>query len=333
MQILLFSRRRFGIVWAFYFLNCILLTLVAFFRRPPPEFIGYIRPRSYPCAFESPWPITSTNRDAILFYATHWKPGLQLSLVSLLSTGTRCRIVLFVPGDFEANGVFMRLVKQFDIEIVRDCGIHKNFLPHGHLLRYECEEKWIAQNLHSLDRVMHSDSYDVFFQGDPFQPVIPHDKILLVKEDFAISQCDWNTQWIKECFGRATWNKIRDNNIICTGVIAGNASEYMRMVQYMRMRPEWTECWDDSQDQPILNNLLWTGAFAVHQFEFVYIGCFNGIFTMHWCQGAQELNFTGDNLLRTPNGDLPFLLHQYNRYQRVINALTEKCKMNSFPQV
>jgi hypothetical protein len=62
----------------------------------------------------------------------------------------------------------------------------------------------------------------VFFQGNPFQPVIPHDMLLLVKEDFAISQCDWNTQWIKECFERETWGKIRDNNIICIEIIAGN---------------------------------------------------------------------------------------------------------------
>jgi hypothetical protein len=134
------------------------------------------------------------------------------------------------------------------------------------MLRYQCEADWIGPRIRVLDRVMHSDSYDVFFQGDPFQPVIPRDKILLVMEDMQIADCDWNTQWIKECYGRSTWNRIKENNIVCTGIIAGSASEYVRLVRYMRMRPEWVECWDESKDQPIFNNLLWTGAFDVHGF-------------------------------------------------------------------
>jgi hypothetical protein len=225
------------------------------------------------------------------------------------------------------------LALKYAIEIVRSCKGREGVELFGHMLRYECEEQWIEQNLNSLDRVIHSDSYDVFFQGDPFQPSIPYDKLLLVQEDFAISQCDWNTQWIKECFGRETWYKIRDNNIICTGIIAGSASEYMRMAKYMRMRPEWRVCWDASQDQPILNHLLWTGAFAVHHFTFNFTGCFDGIFTMHWCQGERPLRFTPDNAMRTPNGDLPFVLHQYNRYQQAIDTLTQRCGMASFPHV
>jgi hypothetical protein len=105
------------------------------------------------------------------------------------------------------------------------------------------------------------------------------------------------------------------------------------MVKYMRIRPEWKECWDASQDQSIFNNLLWTGAFKVHGFEFLYTGCFDGIFTMHWCQGGEPLRFTEQNVLKTPNGDLPFILHQYDRYQEAIDVLTGQCKLPTFPHV
>jgi hypothetical protein len=107
---------------------------------------------------QSAWPVSSTSRDAILFYETHWRPGLELTLASLISTGTRCRIVLFVPPDFEAVGWLLCLAKQYDIEIVKSCKGKEGFEPFGHMLRYECEEQWIAQNLHFLDRVIHSDS-------------------------------------------------------------------------------------------------------------------------------------------------------------------------------
>jgi hypothetical protein len=203
------------------------------------------------------------------------------------------------------------------------------------MLRYECEARWIADNLPALDRVMHCDSYDVFFQGDPFQPIVPFDKILLVKEDMQILMCDWNSKWLMECYGKVVWEHIKQNNVICTGIIAGSASEYLRLVTYMRRRPEWRVCWDNSKDQPVLNYLLWTGAFALHGFNFTFTGCFNGIFTMHWCQGygSTSLNLNDRRSVVTPKGDVPFVLHQYNRYQQMIDYLLRQCGMNPFPKV
>jgi hypothetical protein len=181
---------------------------------------------------------------------------------------------------------------------------------------------------------MHCDSYDVFFQGDPFQPVVPFDKILLVKEDMQILMCDWNSKWLMECYGKAMWEHIKQSNVVCTGIIAGNASEYLRLVNYMRRRPEWRICWDSSKDQPIFNHLLWTGAFAFHGFNFTFTGCFSGIFTMHWCQGygSTALNLNAELSVVTPRGDVPFVLHQYNRDQQMIDYLLRQCSMNLFPK-
>jgi hypothetical protein len=178
------------------------------------------------------------------------------------------------------------------------------------MLRYEYERDWLVRNEGTVDRIIHSDSYDVFFQGDPFRDFVPYDRILLVKEDLLILSCDWNSQWIQECYGRQTWFEIRSNNIICTGVICGNATQYLRLIKFMISRPEWDTCWDESKDQPIFNNLLWSGILEKQGFLFNFTDCYNGIFTMHWCQGSPQISLNEQNLVVTRKGDVPFLLHQ-----------------------
>jgi hypothetical protein len=268
-----------------------------------------------------------------MFYATTYKPGLVLALYSLVSTGTNCRIILFVASDFSAKASFFEFAQRYAVEIVEHCDATSDLPPFGHMLRYEYEEMWLQENAQDVDRVIHCDSYDVFFQADPFQDVIPFDRLLLVREELLIAHCDWNSQWMKECYGRRVWEAIKDNNVICTGLIAGNAGEYRRLLSLMRARPEWQFCWDTSKDQPILNRLLWTGVFKENKFLFDYTDCHHGIFTMHWCQGDEPIQFNTQNLLATPQDDVPFLLHQYNRYQTAIDHLAEQCGIGSFPHV
>jgi hypothetical protein len=221
-------------------------------------------------------------------------------------------------------------VAQFHVEIVAGCVTKDSRRLFGHMLRYEYEAEWLRQNSADVDRVIHSDSYDVFFQADPFRDFVPRDRILLVKEDLMIAECDWNSQWIQECYDKPTWFAIRNNNIICTGVICGSASEYLRMITFLISRPEWRRCWDESKDQPIFNNLHWSGVLRDQGFEFNYTNCFNGIFTMHWCQGDRPFRVNDQNLVITPLGDVPFLLHQYNRFQKIIDHLAAKCHMVPF---
>jgi hypothetical protein len=240
--------------------------------------------------------------------------------------------VLFTAHEFSPTRQFSTIVKKFGVELIPDCDPRDGRPLHGHMLRYEFEADWINDNLDQIDRIMHSDCYDVFFQGDPFCDFAPFDHIRLVKEDQLISQCDWNSNWIKQCYNNDTWYHIRDYNVICTGIITGNATQYLRLIRFMMHLPEWRRCWDSSKDQPIFNNLHWTGIFEAHDFTFSYTDCFHGLFTMHWCQREKPIRFTPENLLLTPMGDVPFLLHQYNRYQRVIDDLTRKCKMSTFAQ-
>lgn len=74
------------------------------------------------------------------------------------------------------------------------------------------------------NRVWMVDVRDTYFQADPFTFVdikSPSFHIFHGQEAFPISQCGWNSGWIKDCFGQAMLNQVGKNTIICSGVSVG----------------------------------------------------------------------------------------------------------------
>jgi hypothetical protein len=271
-----------------YFINIMVISIMNLVRQRAPGQPGH----QCGCSMNLSGPVSSSRRDVIMFYASHFKPGLVVTLASLVSTGTKCRIVLFVSREFEPDARFQSLVSKYKIELIENCSATWGRRLVGHMLRYEYERAWLDRHLHEIDRVIHSDSYDVFFQGDPFQEtVVPRDRLVLVKEELLIFGCDWNSNWLKACYGNDTWHLIKANNVICTGFISGNAAEYLRLIKFMMKRPEWDRCWGNSNDQPIFNYLHWMGILAAQEFTFQYTDCFHGVYTMHWCLVDNPIKF------------------------------------------
>ena len=68
------------------------------------------------------------------------------------------------------------------------------------------------------------DVRDTYFQADPFTFVdikTPSFHVFHGQEAFPISQCGWNSGWIKDCFGTEMVNQVGKNTIICSGVSVG----------------------------------------------------------------------------------------------------------------
>jgi hypothetical protein len=282
-----------------YFLHVLVISVMNLVHQAAPAHAGY----QYGCVMNLSGPVSSSRRDVIMFYASHFKPGLVVTLASLVSTGTKCRIVLFVPRSFQPDTRFRSVVSKYKIELMENCSATRGRRLVGHMLRYEYERAWLDKHLHEIDRVIHSDSYDVFFQGDPFQEtVVPRDRLVLVKEELLILGCDWNSNWLKACYGNDTWHIIKENPVICTGFMSGNAAEYLRLIKFMMDRPDWDRCWDNSKDQPIFNYLHWMGILAAQEFTFEYTDCFHGVYTMHWCLQDRPIKFNYKGLFITQRG-------------------------------
>jgi len=85
-------------------------------------------------------------------------------------------------------------------------------------------------------RVWMADVRDSYFQLDPFA-MLPAGQagFLTFKgvEDKLIRDCGWNGKWIEDCFSRSTYDRVANNQIICSGVSMGDTSsvyEYLGLM-------------------------------------------------------------------------------------------------------
>ena len=279
-----------------------------------------------PCHFLPPHSPCSTRRDVILMYGTNTHNGLFLAVKSLRATGSNCRVVILVPSSFNASNTFLKFAEEYDIEIYSNCNMMRNDLTIPHMLRYEYESKWLNEHINEIDRVIHADGYDVFFQSDPFIAINDTKGLIFIQEEINILQCEWNANWIIDCYGRTSFSSISMNFIICSGVILGSAKEYLRFVMYMIERPEWTRCWSESMDQPIVNYLVYSGLLTDMGIDYKLFSCNDNVLNMQWClyEKTPEISSMGYTL--SPNGkNTPAILHQYNRFSEHMEYLGGLC--------
>lgn len=277
------------------------------------------------CIMNVSEPVNSTRRDVVLFFTSSLGRGLTMSLISLRSTGSKCRIMLFITPSIRLYPKDIKLFNSLEVEIVKyRRNKNKTFVPH--MLRYECEQEWLSKNINDVDRVLHSDAFDVFFQGDPFSRHISHDSLTFVVEPHQFRSCGWNLAWISRCYGESGFRKLSHRFIICSGSIAGPAKSYLKLIDLMIRQKEWDTCFDNSLDQPILNYLVWRGYVSKAKINYTFSGCTGGFFTAQWCILDKTPKYNKHNQVVTVDGDVPSFIHQYNRFPDLTKNLFKKCR-------
>ena len=288
-------------------------------------------PRSIFCDFNSSTHSRSSLRDVVFLFATSFAPGLELCIRSLRSTGAGCRIVLFLSPGFPETPEFLNLIEGASVELVRNCdsGPNRPLVPH--MLRFEYERKWLRSHDGEVNRIFHTDSFDVFFQGDPFAGYISDNSLQFVVEPHQIRSCGWNLAWMNACYGQEMGKEMRNKFIICSGSISGDAHAYEKLLDLMISQREWKKCWDPSMDQPILNYLVWSGAVRRRGIKYKFTGCDDGFFTVQWCVLDRQEKMNEYGQLISEHGSVPSYIHQYNRLQSLSDNLYDKCGMTRQP--
>jgi hypothetical protein len=283
--------------------------------RPPPV-------PSY-CDFNFTSRAVGSPSDALFLYSSSFVPGLELALRSFRSTCLLCRIVLFGDSNFATNGRQSLLLGTLHVELITTCVDAKNRSSVPHMFRYECIQSYLESH-GGIRRVFHSDAHDVFFQGNPFAALSPT-HLSFVVEPHCIRTCGWNLNWLMQCYGGRVMGGMTNRFIVCSGSIGGPAGEFLKLIALMVGQREWATCWGHSFDQPILNQLLWSGEVARAGIKYQLGGCDAGVYTMQWCVIEREVLMNADNVVVSRVGTRPFLLHQYNRIQNFDAHLFEKC--------
>jgi hypothetical protein len=269
----------------------------------------------------------SSDRDVIFMYGTSYHSGLELALRSLHATGCRARTILFVGPEFVLTQEQSQLFESLRVEIIPDCGpIHPHTQLVPHMARYHYEYNWLVNHSGLVDRVLHTDAYDIFFQGDPIATAIKRDYLNFVVEPHFIRACGWNLNWFKECFGRLVYD-FMDKFIICSGSISGNAEYYKKLIELMLSVPQWTSCYRSSKDQPILNYLVWSGNVSEAGIKYRFTGCDGGFMTLQWCIVNKVVRFNEHGQVLSPSNVVPAYLHQYPRLEELKKYLFAACGM------
>lgn len=270
----------------------------------------------------------SSPRDAILLYGTKLTSGLHLTIKSIRSTGSMARVILLTPKRSYFSSEDIKLLDKYKVELYDDYFIPLNQKVVPHMLRFNHELKWLMEREQDIDRILHTDSYDIFFQDDPFKNIF-HDDLIFVLEPHFIRNCGWNLNWFSQCYGENITRKYHNNFIICSGSIAGSVSNYVKLLKLMTTQPEWQKCYSPSNDQPILNYLMWSGKIDEAGIKYHFTGCNGGFMTIKWCVVNDQVKFNENGYVLSPSLSIPSYLHQYNRIQSLNNYLFKTCEITT----
>lgn len=275
------------------------------------------------CAQQPPSEFSS-KRDVVFLFGTGFCRGLEIALKTLRYAGCRARVVLFTVPELMNDKKAVKLMNQLDIEVISNCQ-SKHMVPH--MIRYNYEYDWLLNHTGQVDRVLHADSYDIFFQSDPFAEAISEKYLTFVVEPHVIQSCGWNLAWFTQCFGERETARFKSNFIICSGTIGGGVEHYVKLLRLMIESPWWKSCYQESFDQPILNHIVWSGDADNAGIKYRFTGCDGGIMTVQWCVINQKVRFNDCNQVLSPSNGVPALVHQYPRLEPLATHLFTECRL------
>jgi hypothetical protein len=212
-------------------------------------------------------------------------------------------------------------------------------------------------------RVWMIDLRDSFFQKDPFEFINPDTTVLHVfngVESKTISQCGWNSGWIKDCFTSPILEQVGSNKIICSGVVAGTmdvAWEYISIMKEIlsgrplnkeimnnylslsNIQPKFPTCERNGVDQGAHNVVIYknylNSLFAESSNNIPSISASTSV-VKQWSQSNTPVcNMQGkvcivkgsskNNIqVINPKGDTVHVVHQYDRFPELQKALFAK---------
>lgn len=210
--------------------------------------------------------------------------------------------------------------------IINDSHKILDIIPHSY--RYYLYADYLKNNL-QYRSILLSDVRDVIFQENPFSE-LPSDFLYLFNEDANVKVQDeeFNSFWLKYFYGDESFNKIKNNNIICSGTILGSQIRIIEIInlintEILRLKKEQrTDIKTHTPDQGIVNwlyNQPNNRFFEIKKSGDIIatVGC-----SIYKPQATDQI--TADNEFIYVNGKKPCVIHQYDRspvFSEIISKL------------
>jgi len=149
-------------------------------------------------------------------------------LASLFNIGYRGDVCLFFHDiDLET----LRALRAYGVIVVNGRSFvrsERNLLSSRFLMYLE----FLSRQHDRYDRVMLTDIRDVVFQSDPFAG-LGDVSIIFAREPVLIRECPINTAWVRDAYGEAVYDNIKDYWASCAGTTVGTTSGILEYLAAM----------------------------------------------------------------------------------------------------
>jgi hypothetical protein len=220
------------------------------------------------------------------------------------------------------------------LRFFHDCDIEPVFITHQNpvvrsapkLSRYYFYQQWLTKHIDEVDRVLHTDTFDVIFQSDPFRPTINESKLYFTIEPVVLRDSWWTANWITQCYGLSVIRKFSDRPVSCSGVTVGGAVPFLKYLGILLGNEKWTTCFGHSLDQAHHNYLWYNGNFSNQGLEIEGLDCNSEFLTMHFCCKRGKCTWRPDGVIVGNDTNVePVLVHQYNRWKNLTARNSVMC--------
>lgn len=279
------------------------------------------------CVPQVPPETFSTRRDVIFNTVVKRNTGLAPCLLSIRSCGCQARIIILTDDSHTFDEVTYKVILYVGAEIV----VHKNVqwgqgAGIADELRLSWMRQWLAVHHTEVDRCLHADAFDVLYFRDPFGYLVEDGKMTFVKEGKQI-YAEWtNMHWLRNCYGNGHLSGITHEMVVCSGTVAGVTAQFRKYLDIMlHGESNHLKC---QEDQPQLNYMLYTGHFSENGLSYTFRTC-NDVVTVETCM-FKTVDFKGINTIRSPNGSVPVMVHQFPHRECFVGLANQTCNVSNF---
>jgi hypothetical protein len=166
--------------------------------------------------------------------------------------------------------------------------------------------------LADYDYVLCVDGKDIVFQQDP-STWMSQNGLHVTEEHLTIGEEPSNSEWIQMYYNPGVFETIKREKVLCAGTVWGDSQSVSKWCDFVVEQ-------GDKMDQAMLNVGVYTGSLLadvqIHH---------NG--NPVWTVGTIGKGFQHQQIgykVALPNGDIPPLIHQYNRDYLGIRDVIEK---------
>lgn len=129
---------------------------------------------------------------------------------------------------------------------------------HFQTARYAIGASYLETCWHKFEHVMWTDAWDVVFQSDPFEWIeewADSAQLVAAREGWLIRDQAINDVWLKKLVLEDEYQRLRNEEVLCSGTVFGRAAPMTDLLQRMR---EWSHSVDGMQgiDQGMYNVLV-----------------------------------------------------------------------------